>query len=137
MSESSTRRQQVMENLIGNAIKYGRRPGEPAWIWLSGYEDEERVSLTVRDNGPGIPIQFREKVFGVFQRSSTTTEGTGIGLSIVRKIVEAHGGRIWIVGPEEAGAEFRIEILKCASNGSDTRDGKDEETDHAVLVDRR
>lgn len=91
-------RQQVthlFENLIVNAIKYGCvDPGATISVGTRLVNDE--VCFFVRDTGPGIPREFREKVFGLFQRLDNTQEGTGVGLAIVARIMEVHGGRAWI-----------------------------------------
>jgi signal transduction histidine kinase len=60
----------------------------------------------VRDNGPGIAEEDREKAFGLFQRLDTDTDGSGVGLTIVRRIMEVHGGRAWVESEVGAGATF-------------------------------
>jgi light-regulated signal transduction histidine kinase (bacteriophytochrome) len=84
-------------NLIGNSLKF-TRPGVPARIRVSAERDGEEWRITVRDNGIGIEAEFADKVFVIFQRlhARDAYEGTGIGLAIVKKIVEYHGGRIWL-----------------------------------------
>lgn len=103
----------VFANLIDNAIKY-RRPHEPLQLHISGSWDEakEVVTLVVRDNGIGFDMRYHDKIFQVFQRLHTheTPEGTGIGLALVRKIVERHNGRIWAEGTPGVGATFYIEL---------------------------
>ncbi len=94
----------LFENLIGNALKY-RAPGHAPEVTLwSGSDGESAWSFAVRDNGIGIEPVHTDRVFKMFQRLHTREayDGTGIGLSICRKIVERHGGRIWI---ESAGAD--------------------------------
>jgi len=88
---------QILENTIGNAIKYAGN-GSAAVIRIGASEspsDQEDI-FYIRDNGPGIPEQYHEKVFGLFQRLDNTKEGTGVGLSIVHKAMNFHGGRVWI-----------------------------------------
>ncbi len=92
---SRTRLTQVVDNLITNALKYGRSE-DGVRIEIGAVEEGASTRLFVRDWGPGIPEQHHERVFEVFQRLATDKEGTGIGLSIVHKIVTAHQGRIWI-----------------------------------------
>jgi signal transduction histidine kinase len=84
-------------NLIGNALKF-RRPGVAPVITVTAEHDEQEWRINVRDNGIGIEAEFADKVFVIFQRlhARDAYEGTGIGLAIVKKIVEYHGGRIWL-----------------------------------------
>ena len=86
-------------NLIGNSLKF-RRPDVPPVIQVSAEMDEngKEWRINVRDNGIGIEAEFADKVFVIFQRlhARDAYEGTGIGLAIVKKIVEYHGGRIWL-----------------------------------------
>jgi signal transduction histidine kinase len=84
-------------NLIGNSLKF-RRPDVPPVVTVTAERDGEQWRITVRDNGIGIEREFADKVFVIFQRlhARDAYEGTGIGLAIVKKIVEYHGGRIWL-----------------------------------------
>jgi signal transduction histidine kinase len=84
-------------NLIGNSLKF-RRPDVPARIRITAERSGEEWLINVRDNGIGIEAEFADKVFVIFQRlhARDAYEGTGIGLAIVKKIVEYHGGRIWL-----------------------------------------
>jgi signal transduction histidine kinase len=84
-------------NLIGNSLKF-RRPDVPPVVTVSAERDGEQWRITVRDNGIGIEREFADKVFVIFQRlhARDAYEGTGIGLAIAKKIVEYHGGRIWL-----------------------------------------
>ncbi|NEA19061.1 sensor histidine kinase [Streptomyces halstedii] len=92
----------VWQNLIGNAIKF-RRPDVLCRITIGCVREGEDWHLTVADNGIGIAPEFSDKVFVIFQRlhARDEYEGTGIGLSLCRKIIEFHGGRIWL-DPEPA-----------------------------------
>jgi light-regulated signal transduction histidine kinase (bacteriophytochrome) len=101
---------QVLQNLIGNAIKF-RRPGETPEIRVSAETHEREMLVSVADNGIGIEPQYAERIFVIFQRLHLRNEypGTGIGLSICRKVVERHGGRIWVDGTER-GATFRFTL---------------------------
>lgn len=94
--------QQVLSNLIGNAIKYTNRPD--AIIKVSATNQGDQVHFQVSDNGPGIAPQYHERIFVMFQRLAARdkVEGTGIGLAIVKKIVEGRGGRVWIESPADA-----------------------------------
>jgi signal transduction histidine kinase len=98
--------EQVFLNLIGNAIKYNRRPGARVEIGVALDGAVHRFS--VADNGPGIAPQYRERVWQIFQTLAARdkVEGTGIGLSVVRKIVEARGGRTWLESDVGQGTTF-------------------------------
>ncbi len=90
-----SRIQQVMRNLVDNAVKYmGDQPEPRVEIGLRR-DDNEEVCY-VRDNGMGIEPEYREKVFGLFEKLDQQNEGTGIGLAIVKRIIEVHRGRIWV-----------------------------------------
>jgi PAS domain S-box-containing protein len=102
-----TRLTQLFQNLVGNAIKF-RRPGLAPRIHVGAKPDGDQWVLSVRDNGIGIAADQYERVFGVFQRLHPidTYPGTGIGLAICRKIVERHGGRIWVESTVGEGTTF-------------------------------
>ena len=101
-------------NLIGNSLKF-RRPGVPPVVRVTGGQDGEEWKINVRDNGIGIEAEFADKVFVIFQRlhGRDAYEGTGIGLAIVKKIVEYHGGRIWLDLEVEEGTSiwFTLPLL--------------------------
>jgi light-regulated signal transduction histidine kinase (bacteriophytochrome) len=111
----------LFDNLIGNAIKY-RRPDVPPVVSISTEHDSGSASwhFTLSDNGIGIEPQYAERVFAVFQRLHLRDQygGTGIGLAMCRKIIEFHGGRIWLdtttPGP---GATFRFTLPEGGSHG--------------------
>jgi len=101
--------EQVFVNLLSNAFKYSR-PREHARVEVGVLGDDgvEGATYFVRDNGAGFDMEYAGKLFGVFQRlhRSEDFEGTGVGLAIVHRIVERHGGRIWAEAKVDAGATF-------------------------------
>jgi len=103
---------QLFLNLIGNAIKF--RGKETPTVHISVKEDEEACCFTVRDNGIGIEHQHVDRIFQVFQRLHTKAEypGTGIGLAVCKKIVERHGGRMWVISKPDEGSTFYFTIPK-------------------------
>ncbi|MBI5163504.1 MAG: PAS domain-containing sensor histidine kinase, partial [Magnetospirillum sp.] len=106
----------LFQNLIGNAIKY-RLPDRPPAVTISATCHGDAWELAIADNGIGIPAQFAERIFGVFQRlhGRGEYEGTGIGLAVCRKIVEHHGGRIWVESAGAgAGTTFRFTLPAAA-----------------------
>ncbi len=86
---------EVMQNLLENAIKFSGEENQPR-ISVSARERDKYVECRVRDNGIGIDPRYQDKVFGLFDRLDLGIEGTGIGLALVKRIVEAHQGKIWI-----------------------------------------
>ncbi|MEN6341856.1 MAG: ATP-binding protein [Methanospirillum sp.] len=99
--------EQVFANLIGNAIKY-RRDGVPPVIRISAEREGRFWRFAVADNGIGIEAEYFDRIFEMFQRLHTHDEfsGTGIGLAVVKKIVERHGGRVWVESTPGGGSTF-------------------------------
>src|SRR6266516_3784642 len=100
--------QQVLFNLVDNAIKYGATEGH---VWIGALAvDDQMIEVSVRDNGPGIPPDAIERVFERFYRAdkarSREQGGTGLGLSIVKHIVQSHGGEVWTKSTVGQGTTF-------------------------------
>lgn len=110
MAADTTQLLQVFQNLIGNAIKF--RSDKPLRIHVSATANNREWIFSIRDNGIGIDPQYSEKIFMIFQRLNKRSEydGTGMGLAIVKKIVERHGGRVWVESTIGEGSTFYFTI---------------------------
>ena len=102
---------QVFDNLIGNAIKYTGSKKKPE-IEIGWSKQKKHYRFWVADNGMGIKEEDKERIFNVFTQGSAITpeEGTGIGLSIAKKVIESHGGKIWVESKPGDGATFYFTI---------------------------
>lgn len=89
------RLREVFENLIDNAIKYLGASNDPI-IEIGVRNQSDETIFYVKDNGIGIEEQYHEKIFGLFEKLDPSNEGTGIGLALVKRIIETHGGRVWV-----------------------------------------
>ncbi|HSM72367.1 MAG TPA: ATP-binding protein [Anaerolineales bacterium] len=90
-----TRLREVFENLIDNAVKYMGEQAVPV-VELGVRGQEKQPIFYVKDNGMGIEEQYHEKIFGLFETLNPNIEGTGIGLALIKRIIETHGGKIWV-----------------------------------------
>ena len=100
--------QQVFNNLIANAMKFSRNHSQPC-IQIDSLPDH---TIRIKDNGVGFQMEYADKLFGAFQRlhNEKEFEGTGIGLAIVQRIIQRHGGSIWAEGYPDRGATFFLKI---------------------------
>lgn len=107
---------QLLQNLLANAIKF-RRANTPPNVRLSATRTGEYWQLTIADNGIGVDPSYAEKIFVIFQRLHSREQypGTGIGLALCKKIVERHGGKIWLDTNVTDGATFHITLPSPAS----------------------
>jgi signal transduction histidine kinase len=109
--------QQAFLNLLGNALKHARRADVRVQVGVR--EAGNFWEFSVSDNGPGIPPEYHERIWGLFQtlQARDEVEGTGIGLSVVKKSVEARGGRAWVESVPGQGATFRFTWPKHPPGG--------------------
>ena len=98
----------VLQNLMGNAVKF--RGAAPLRIEVSALQDSQEWVVSVRDNGIGVDPEQGTGIFGMFSRAGGDVEGAGIGLAVCRRIVEAHGGRIWVEAAPGGGSAFRFTL---------------------------
>jgi K+-sensing histidine kinase KdpD len=100
--------ERIVENLVANAIRYTPN-GTP--IWVDATSDGESVLLVVEDAGPGVPVELRGSIFEPFRQGNEVishSPGVGIGLSLVTRFAELHGGRAWVEDRDGGGASFRV-----------------------------
>jgi len=103
----SQRLLEVFQNLLDNAAKFMGEQAQPnIHIGATQPANDGFATIYVRDNGIGIAPQYYERIFGLFNRLNPEIDGTGVGLSLVKRIVEFHGGRVWVESEAGAGATF-------------------------------
>ncbi|MEN6517766.1 MAG: PAS domain-containing protein [Methanospirillum sp.] len=124
---------QVFENLISNAIKF-RRPDVPPEVTVSAVRDRRMWHVMVADNGIGIEGEYYDRIFVIFQRLHTRDvyQGTGIGLAIVKKIVERHGGRVWVDSVPGEGSVFHVTLPVVPQGGENEGATAADDADLAV-----
>jgi PAS domain S-box-containing protein len=112
--------QQVFMNLIGNAVKFTRAARPDPVVRVTWRDNGDAYEFSVSDNGPGIAPEYHERIWAIFQtlEARDKVEGTGIGLSVVKKIVEARGGRVWLESSAGAGATFHFTWRKTMRGSS-------------------
>jgi signal transduction histidine kinase len=107
-----SRIKQVLVNLVGNAIKFTPDRGR---VWVRATAENGTVEIEVGDTGPGIAPEDHERIFREFQQAQTARgagkpEGTGLGLTLARRFVELHGGRLWVESQVGQGSRFRFTL---------------------------
>lgn len=115
ISNDETRMRQVFQNLISNAIKYNNK--EQGKINISCEENGVYYKFCVADNGPGIATRHHDKIFKIFQtlNARDTVESTGVGLTVVKKIIENNNGQIWVQSEIDKGARFYFTLPKVST----------------------
>jgi signal transduction histidine kinase len=99
----------LLQNLVANAVKF-RRADRPLRVRVSAYAGTDGWVIGVEDNGVGVAAHESARIFGMFTRASGEHEGSGIGLAVCRRVVEAHGGRIWVEPANGGGSVFRFTL---------------------------
>jgi signal transduction histidine kinase len=102
----------IIKNLVSNAVKYCRKDASDTFVKFSLRQDEYKIEFEISDNGMGIPSEQQEKIFEMFYRYATDTNGSGLGLFIVKEVLGKIGGTIELESQENKGSVFRIFIPK-------------------------
>jgi len=110
---------EVLQNLLDNALKFSSRTSQPR-IEIGHNRQGDQIAIYVRDNGVGIESQYLERVFELFEQLDPAVAGTGIGLTIVKRIVEVHGGRVWAESPGLGAGATIFFTLPVEALGSET-----------------
>jgi light-regulated signal transduction histidine kinase (bacteriophytochrome) len=108
---------QLIQNLFSNALKF-QQPDKTPIIQIGASPDNENWIVSVRDNGIGLSTEYQDKIFVIFQRlhSREDYEGTGVGLAVCKKIIDRHGGSIWVESKPSEGATFRFTLMDAATS---------------------
>ncbi|MBI3333568.1 MAG: hypothetical protein HYZ93_05715 [Candidatus Omnitrophica bacterium] len=114
---------EAIYNLISNALKFTRE-GQAPEVEVVPYVSDGKISgitgIAIRDHGPGVAPEHRERIFELFQRAvGREVEGTGAGLAIVRAVAERHGGRAWVQPCQGGGSEFIITFGSIVGDGAE------------------
>jgi signal transduction histidine kinase len=104
---------EVVQNLVDNAAKFMGEQARPR-VEIGARDGADAPVMFVRDNGVGIPPRHRERVFRLFEKLDPESDGTGVGLALVKRIVELHGGRIWVEPSDPAGATFCFTLPRAS-----------------------
>jgi signal transduction histidine kinase len=103
---------EVLQNLLDNAAKYmGNQPSPQVEIGQYGDENDKSI-FYVKDNGIGIAPEYYDRIFGLFNKLDAKSEGTGVGLALVKRIIEIHGGRVWVESETGLGSTFFFTLPK-------------------------
>jgi signal transduction histidine kinase len=102
----------IIKNLASNAVKYCRKDASDAYVKFYMRQDEDKIEFEISDNGMGIPSEQQEKIFEMFYRYITDVSGSGLGLFIVKEVLEKIGGTIELESQENKGSVFSISIPK-------------------------
>ncbi|HAW52684.1 MAG TPA: histidine kinase, partial [Flavobacteriales bacterium] len=114
---------EVIQNLVENAIKFTKGQSDPK-IEIGVRHDVEQPVFFVQDNGIGIEEKYQAKIFGLFEKLDQKSEGTGVGLALVKRIIEIHKGKIWVESVQGKGTTFYFTlgnppVKKTANNGEE------------------
>jgi len=110
---------EVLQNLLDNSAKYiGDQKNPMIKIGMDGYDESEYPIFYIRDNGMGIDPKFHDRIFGMFDKLDPASEGTGIGLALVKRIIEVHGGRIWLESDAGKGTTFYFTLPSASHLGN-------------------
>ncbi len=107
---------QVFENIMSNALKYGKPLSGEGTLKIGSKENSGEYLFCVVDDGMGIPKEYQDRIFELFYRLDSATDGTGIGLAIVNKIMQSHGGRVWVESDGVRGSTFWLAFPKKQIN---------------------
>ena len=105
---------EVIQNLVDNAAKFTKGQSNPK-IEVGAHDDDGETTFYVKDNGIGIDPKYHRKIFGLFDKLDPSSDGTGVGLALVKRIVEVHGGRIWVESEAGKGATFYFTLNQVPS----------------------
>ncbi len=110
ITADKTRIQQLFQNLISNAVNYIDK--EKGYVNIGVEENQQQYIFSIEDNGCGIPKEYHEKIFKIFNSATNDKKSTGIGLSIVRKIIDLYNGEVWLKSKEGIGTTFYFSLKK-------------------------